>query len=276
MTGLDMVEDQIIEVAAVLHLASLKPGARKEIRQQKFEFSSLCHTDIELDEKAQELTRLTKDQLIHEPPLEEVLTRFFDWIGQWVDMARRADKENYQPVLAAHGGNRLDYPMIFREVDHSPALKEKFESLNLLFVDTFLVFKDLERQRILRRVEHMNLMEIYDAYFNDCPKSHRAPTDARALCKIFTEARPRQHMDLFIKYIKTRDDAVYAEAQIQKFRQASIGAFRGADLLSEGITYEMLVKEYQRSPRSFRLFLQRKCHIKYPKEDTIKYFRQLV
>ena len=275
MTGLDMVTDQIIEVAAVLHLASLKPGVRQEIRKNKFEFSSLCHTDKELDEKPQQLTHLTKDRLTHEPPLEEVLTRFFDWIAQCVAIAMRAGKENYRPILAAHGGNRLDYPMIFREVDNSPALRAKFEPLNLLFVDTFFVFKELERQRILRRIENMYLMTIYSAYFGSSPEGHRALTDAKALCRLFTEAKPGEKMHLFLNYIETRADTVFAEKQLQKFRQAFIGPFKGADLLTDGITYEMLVAQYRRSPQSFKGFLERKCQIKYPKQDTIKHFKQL-
>ena len=277
-TDRDVKVDKIIEVAAVIHLATLKPGARRELRRSdSHEFSSLCFCDRELGEIPQQLIGLTKDDLKNEPPLEEVLNSFFEWIETSIATASKLDREDYIPVLVAHSGNILDFPMLLKEVDRSPSLSRQFKHLNIRFVDTFYVFKDLKRNKPTYRVklESLSMQNIYNAYFPFPYEGHRALPDARALCKIFSDAPPANEMAVFQKYTQNRDELSILEEQIKKFREASISPPKAADILAKGITYEKIVGEYQRSPRNFRMFLRSECGIGNPRPELIQHFRSM-
>ncbi len=169
-TGRDVETDKIVEIAAVVHLASLKSETNRQFkRNASHEFVSLCFCDKELCEIAQELTGLTKKDLQDEPPLEEVLRRFFVWISEVISTTDRLERTEHAPVLVAHSGNRLDFPLIVKETDKFPFLLEKFQQLNIRFVDTFQVFKDLKRSKASYRMqlESLSMENMYKEYFRD-------------------------------------------------------------------------------------------------------------
>ena len=275
-TDSDVKVDKLIEIAAVIHLATLKPGARRELkRSDSHEFSSLCFCDRELGKIPQQLIGLTKDDLKNEPPLEEVLKRFFDWIEASIATANELDKEDYIPVLVSHSGSMLDFPMLLKEVDCSPSLTCQLKRLNFRYVDTFYVFKDLKRSKPAYRfkLESLSLKNIYKAYFHFPYEGHRALADARALCKIFSEASPAEDIEIFKKHTQDQVEMVALEQHIQKFRNASINSSKALDILAKGIKFDTLVTEYQRSSATFQTYLRTACGIRNPRPEVIQYFR---
>ncbi len=274
-TDRDVKVDKIIEVAAIVHTNTLTPRAKRELtRSASHEFSSLCFCDRELGEVPQKLIGLTKKDLKDEPPLEEVLKRFFEWMEESIATANRLDHEEYTPVLVAHSGNMLDFPLLLQEVDRSPLLNKKYSKLNIRFVDTFYVFKHLKRSMpsYNYKLRNLALKNLYQTFLHEPYKGHRALADARALCQIFTEGEPAKDIGVFKKYTLDRKEMTAVEEDTQKFKKASIYAGKSADLLAKGITYDTLVRQYQRSPMSFQAYLRSTCGIN-PKPEVIQYFR---
>ncbi len=265
-TDLDVEVDRIVEVAAVIHLASLRPRVQRELRHND-KFSSLCYSDRELGEVPQRLTGLTRDDLRDEPPLEEVLKRFFEWMEVSIATANRLDHEEYTPVLVAHGGNILDFPMLVNEINRIPLVKKKFHSLGLRYMDTFSVLAELKRSRKLN-VDKLAMKAVYEALFFTPYQGHRALADAQALCKIFTEAQPANDISIFRKYIQSQEEMLVMKEQGRKFKEASIGFAKASELLAKEITYEKMARQYQTSPHhTFKSFLRMECQIRHPKQQ---------
>ncbi len=260
-TGLNVEVDRIVEVAAVIHLASLRPQVQRELRHND-KFSSLCYSDRELGEVPQRLTGLTRDDLRDEPPLEEVLKRFFEWMEVSIATANRLDHEEYTPVLVAHGGNALDFPMLVTEINGIPLVKRKFRSLGLRYMDTFSVLAELKRSRKLD-VDKLSMKAVYEKLFSMPYQGHRALVDAQALCKIYTEAEPANDR----KYIQSQEEMLAMKEQGRKFKEASIGFEKASELLAKEITYEEMVRQYQTSPHTFKSFLRMECQIRHPKQQ---------
>ena len=91
-TGLDVDNDRIIEVAAVLYTKNL-PLSQTEVQELTKEgsghFTSLCHCTRELHPVAAAMVGITLADLRHEPPLHTVLDKFFDWIKNRVNVAEK-------------------------------------------------------------------------------------------------------------------------------------------------------------------------------------------
>jgi len=273
-TDKDVEVDRIIEVAAVIHLATLKAPARRRLKEGgSHEFSSLCFSEREVGEVPQELTGLTKTILQNEPPLQQVLTRFFDWMETSLATASRLDHEEYTPVLVAHGGHSLDFPMLLKEV-HRCQLHRKLQNLSLRYVETFSVFKALQKKGRLR-VENMKLTTIYRHLFATDHEGHRALVDARALCRIFSDEPLASRMSTLLKFVQTREEMTEMHEQVRKLSNATMSKYNVHRVLAKGITYELMVKEYRRSPPNFRNFLRNKCGINKPKQKLVEHFRSV-
>ena len=270
-TGINPNEDRIIEIASTIHTSKLQSRTRQELERNKsHEFSSLCYCEKELSTIAEELTGLTRRDLIGQPQLKVVLKDLFDWIKASISKASEIDRKKYVPVLVAHSGPKLDFPLLFLEVDSSLSLACQFKNLDLHYVDTFSVLKDLKRNKLsYRQLESLSLKNIYKTYFGVAYEGHRALADAKALCKIFSDAAPASDIHMFIKHMYTR----YEVEQIEKFRGASIYTSKTIELLQKGITYERLVTEYQRSPVRFVSFLRESCGITRPRRELIDHFK---
>ncbi len=80
-TGLDANADRIIEVGAI-KMVGFEPVA---------EFSSLVCTDLELTDDIIKLTGITNEMLVGQPPIEDVLQRFVDFIDGGILVAHNAE-----------------------------------------------------------------------------------------------------------------------------------------------------------------------------------------
>lgn len=279
-TGLKVGEDKIIEIAAVIHTNSLSRGTGDSLKRgRNHEFSSLCYCEKELSEEAQRLTGLTLQDLKYEPKIADVLNKLFDWISHSVSRVTELERKHYIPVLTAHSGPRLDFPMLHYDIEilGSHPLQRKFRQLNLHYADTHSVFKKLKCSNPrYSNLESLGVDKIYEHYFRERRMGHRALGDARDLCKIFSEALPaRELMAAVREHIQTKEGLVLMQEQLPKFHEAWINFNKAKDLLRDGITYERLVQEYQSSSEAnFYHFLRNTCGITRPKVELLAHFKE--
>ena len=126
-TGRDVNQDHVIEVAA--HTISFCA------------YSSLCHCDKELHQDVLQNIGTTIEKLRQADPLQRVLQKFIGWIKHIKDCTDKILNRKNTPVLVAHGGKDLEFPMLFKEVNSSPMLSEQMKSLGLCYVDTHAEFE---------------------------------------------------------------------------------------------------------------------------------------
>lgn len=236
-------------------------------------FSSLCRSSKELHPEAERLTGLTKEALRNEPKVHDVLNRFFDWIKE--NGKRRA----YVPVLAAHGGNKLDFPMLDTAVRKigvkNPNLERKFYGLDLHYADTLSVFKqsDIARKNKLKK---FGLKDLYKAFFGVSFDGHRPLEDATALHMLFSEVKPADELMTTLRlYIQSKEGREIARQQIRQFLEANISVPKAIELLQGRITYEDLRAQSKKSEEHFIQFLKEKCGIADPDEKLLKHFNEL-
>ena len=260
-TGNVIEEDRIIEVAAVLYTKSLvlSPGKIEDLVRSGDHFQSLCHCTKEILPVVEKLIKLTLADLRGEPLLSTVLDQFFDWIKEKVTKVEEATRRKYTPVLVAHSGNVLDYPLLMLELDRlgQRSLTEKYKSLNLHFVDTFSMCKHMQARShpLLRGLERFGLGSLYKFFFPYDPfDAHRALADARILLKIFTDSPLASIIDVQLQ------DAIQSEAttrELWKLRKAGIfSPTKEKELLKKGITVETLEAKRRVSVAGLRLYLR--------------------
>lgn len=273
-TGLHVGWDVIIEVAAVLYTKDLDPGLR-----ELHEFSSLCRSSKVLHPEAELLTGLTKEALKNEPKVRDVLNWFFDWIKETVKKVSTLEGRAYIPVLAAHGGHMLDFPLLTTAVRKigvkNPDLQRKFDKLNLHYADTLSVFKQPDVAE-KNKLETFRLKDIYKALLG-CPlDGHRALEDAKALHRIFSEAKPADELVTTLRnYIQSKEGKEIVRQQIRRFKDAKIKVPKAVELLQKKITYEDLQTQSQKSEESFIRFLKEKCGIADPDRELVEHFKGL-
>ena len=198
-TGLDAKEDRIIELAAVLDTLHLPPGAPHPSGKDD-SFTSLCYCTKELNPNSAEMVGLTLADLRYEPKIPDVLEALFTWIERKVSEVQRMSRTKCTPVLVAHSGTLLDFPVLFAELERinrgpldksSSQTVRRFHSLNLNFADTFFVCKKLSQDGdlIFKGLDSLSMKAIYNHFFPRNPyEGHRALSDAKALNKVFTES----------------------------------------------------------------------------------------
>lgn len=194
-SGEDVGCDQIIELAAVVTSRTDPP------------FQYLCRTDKDISPKTTELTGLTKEDLRDDKPrLPDVLEMLFDWISERLDQATKERGVQCTPVLVAHGGLSLDFPMLMAEVERlgggyrtvfSHVLYQRIETLNLHFGDTYTVCKSLKEKEdpVMKGIERLGQQKLYQTFFpGEEYRPHRALRDAQALRRLFTESPLSNHL----------------------------------------------------------------------------------
>ena len=280
-TGRNDKEDKIIEIGAILCTYSLDSGTAQALtRDDQHEFSSLVHCTHPISPGAAEILTLTLDDLKDAPKPKVVLTSFFEWIDEMVNLAARRDKCNYTPVLVAHSGNRLDYPLIFKTIEEtgSHTLKRKFEALNLHYTDSHSAFRQLARtDRNYQDLPGLGVKHLHQLLLRKSYDGHRALPDAKALHNIFTQCSPLKQPGLFREIrniIQTKEGIEITTDQVPKFLKARIKPAKAEELLKKGITYEKVLREYQRNPRNFRRYLQISCGITRPKQELLDHFKE--
>lgn len=239
-TGLTVGYDAIIEVAAVLYTKDLQPTGPQE-------FASLCSCDRALSGKTKELTGLTDADLRGKPSVKDVLHRLFDWIKETVDAVSASERRDFYPVLAAHSGRLLDFPMLFTTVrsyqSKDPLLQAKFDALNLHYGDTFSVFKHFVLEGKCKELKKLGLKDIHGTYFANSIADHRAMGDAKKLRRIFSDSPPAaEFMATLKEYLQTKRGIENTKAEAQKFKRAGITIPHAIKLLHNGITYEQYLR----------------------------------
>ena len=272
-TGGDRRSDRIIEIGAVV---TSKSGARPSSADT---FQSLCFCEREISPVARELTGLTNWDLRHEPPLEEVLRQFFEWVGERVAEADRERGEHYTPVLVAHGGFHMDFPMLLAEMERvsggyrfilSHHLYRKMQSLNIHFGDSYQMCKYLEDNSdfLLAGMEKKGVESLYQAFFHEKHSGHRALNDAQALHRLFTESPLKLRLEQM--RLKSAREA-YDHWKAIQLTKAGITFPKGRKLVSEGVYLEHMESSYQQSSSTFRDYLKGKG-IHRPSAELMQYF----
>ena len=244
-TGLTVGYDVIIEVAAVLYTKDLQHATSLTGPE---EFASLCSCERALSGKTKELTGLTDADLRGKPSVKDVLHRLFDWIKETVETVSAREKTNFFPVLAAHSGRLLDFPMLFTAVrtneSKDPSLQAKFNALNLHYGDTFSVFKHFVLEGKCKELKKLGLKDIHGTYFANSLADHRAMGDAKKLRRIFSDSPPSaQFMATLKEYLQTKRGIETTRAEAQKFKRAGVTIPQAVKLLHNGITYEQYVRQ---------------------------------
>lgn len=149
-TGLSSSWDEIIELSAL-------KCAHNEIVDS---FSELVQPRNEIDEFIQQLTGITNDMVANADPIEAVLPRFLDFVGNSVLIAHNAHFDiNF---LYDTASNRLD----------------RIFSNN--FVDTMRIFRRLHPD-----LEHHRLQDMAEFYKIEYSGAHRAANDCHILKKSY-------------------------------------------------------------------------------------------
>lgn len=266
-TGDVVSSDHIIELAAVV-----SPRA-------DLQFQSLCYTDKDISPMASELTGLTNRDLIEEPHLPEVLQRLFDWVSERVDQATREKGVQCTPVLVAHGGFSLDYPMLMAEVERlgggyktvsSNAIYQKIKTLNLHFGDSYTTCKSLatKKDQCMEGIEKLGQEKLYQAFFHEEYSSHRALPDAQALHRLFTESPLKNHLSELI--MKSPQEA-YDHWKAIQLTPAGIVFGKAKGLVRRGVYLEHMQQQYKHSPHTFQGYL-RTLGISRPSQELKAYF----
>ena len=278
-TGRNAEDDQIIEIGAVVCTYDLSPRTARALdAQDKGQFTSLCHCTHPIDPEAAKVVPITLRDLVDAPKLKQVLISFCDWIKERVGIAERSDYATFTPVLVAHSGNLLDYPLIFNEIKRtsSHALKHKFESLDLHYTDSHSAVRQLARSnQFYRSLPGKGVKDLHQGLLYKPYVGHRALRDAQALHDIFTKCDREKHLELFgeiRKFIQNKRGVEFNREQMPKFREASITAAKAEELLMKGITYNKISEEYRYFPHTFTRYLADTCGITKPKQELLDHF----
>ena len=276
-TGLDVDCDRIIEIAAVVPKRDISEATTSSSGVETFQ--SLCYSERDICPAASEITGLTNRDLRHEPRLPVVLQRFLDWVSERVDRAKRERGVLCTPVLVAHGGFRLDFPMLMAEVErlgggHSTVFShhmyQKIAAMNLHFGDTYTTCKQLAKKTasVMAGIEKKGLDSIYRAFFHESYSAHRALGDAQALHRLFTESPLKAHLRELI--MKSPQEA-YTHWKAVQLTQAGI-AFGKAKRLAQSREYlEKMLQRYNESPARFQFYL-RSLGIRNLSPELTEYF----
>ena len=291
-TGLDANEDRIIELAAVLdthHLPQSQShtSTAHHLGRDDDHFTSLCHCTKEINPDSAKLVGLTLADLSSQPKVPAVLEEFFKWISRKVsEVERRQSRLKCTPVLVAHSGTLLDFPVLLAELervnrgplDRSPCqLVKTFRTLNLNFADTFFVFKKLSKDTdpILKGLESLSMKAIYEHFFPKKPyEGHRALEDAKALGMIFTESPVSEKIGELQAEIRSTD-IVYRRWKQFEMKRAGIHRNKAEDLVRKQIYLQEMEEEYKRAPGDFRHYLRHRADIKRPSDELMEYFSNL-
>ena len=274
-TGLEAHQDRIIELAAVV---SLRGSSTREGGMEKT-FQSLCHSEREIGPVAREMTGLTNRDLRNKPRLPEVLHSFLDWVS---DMASRVTRERGKrctPVLVAHGGFSLDFPMLMAGVERasggqsvvfSHPLYRKIETLNLHFGDSYTTCKHLAEKSdpILAGIEKKGQESLYQRFFHEEYDTHRALGDARALHRLFTQSPLRHCLD---QLIMKSPQAAFNHWKAIQLTTAGVTFGKAKSLVKSGVYLEHMQQQYNRSPLQFPRYL-RSLGINRPSLELLTYF----
>ena len=266
-TGLNIEEDRIIEVAAVLHTKSIPSLSSRQLEQLTAanggHFSALCHCTKPIHPDAAKVISLTLDDLRDAPPVHAVLDKLFDWIQEKVTQVSAMASGMFTPVLVAHSGCRLDYPLLVNEVNRNGAyssLAVKFKGINLHYVDSYthfiLEYKNDHTYRSLL-TEGMSMKAVYNKFLREELKGHRALEDAQALCRIFTEGYPSCKMQTLQGITLNQRGLTDKEEQIMKMRAVGIKPRKAEEMLGIGVTLEMLKEMWRRNPSAAKRELRR-------------------
>ena len=265
-TGRDAQDDRIIEVGAVVCTYGLSPRTARALSdQEKDTFTSLCYCTHPIDPEAAKILPLTLRDLVDAPKLEEVLISFCDWIKERVGVAERNEYGTFTPVLVAHSGNLLDFP-----------LKHKFEGLDIHYTDSHSTVRQLARShQFYRSLPGKGVKDLHQGLLNRPYVGHRALADAQALHDIFMKCSMDKHLQLFgelRKFVQNKQGVEFQREQMPKFREAGITAAKAEELLMKGITYDKMLEEYRYSPHSFTRYLADTCGITKPKQELLDHF----
>lgn len=285
-TGLDAKEDRIIELAAVLDTLHLPARAAHPLGKDD-SFSSLCYCTKELSPNSAKIVGLTLADLRDKPKLPNVLETFFTWIERKVSEVERQSRTKCTPVLAAHSGTLLDFPVLFAELERinrgpldmrSSQIVRRFHSLNFNFADTFFVCKklSLDGDPIFKRLDSLSMKAIHDHFFPHNPYGgHRALSDAKALNKVFTESPLCSKFDVLREMVKSTDVA-YRNWKQFEMKRAGIHRKKAEDIVQRRHIYlQDMENEYKKSPMTFKHYLRQRVDIKYPSDELMEYFKNL-
>ena len=249
-TGRDAEDDRIIEIGAVVCSYGLSPRTARALSEQdKGKFTSLCYCTHPIDPEAAKIIPLTLRDLVDAPKLEEVLISFCDWVKERVSIAEKNEYGTFTPVLVAHSGNLLDFPLLFNEIKRcSFALRFKFEGLGLHYTDSHSTVRQLARSNpFYRSLPGKGVKDLHQGLLYKPYVGHRALPDAQALHDIFMQCSMDKHLELFgelRKFIQNKEGVEFNREQMPKFREASIKAAKAEELLMKGITYNKILEEY--------------------------------
>ena len=149
-TGLDPMYDEIIEIGAI----KIENG--KEIET----FSTLIKPEYEINDFITELTGITNEMVQNAPKINEVLTRFMDFIKD--------------SIILGHNIN-FDINFIYDNL-----INEDMQPITNDFIDTLRLSR-----RLLPELKHHRLSDLANYYNIDTTGSHRSLTDVRITIDIF-------------------------------------------------------------------------------------------
>jgi DNA polymerase-3 subunit epsilon len=150
-TGLNVLQDKIIQIALIKYFADGQPPAELEL---------LMHPDMDIPAEAMAIHGITQERIKDEPKFEAFAQEIFDFIGD-------AD-------LAGYNSDRFDMPMLVEELSRC-GLDLDMENRRTIDV-----------QKIFYKMEPRTLKAAYQLYCNESlDDAHDALADVRATVAVF-------------------------------------------------------------------------------------------
>ncbi len=262
----DIENERILEVAAVLYTGNLSTHISDhdmaELSAPHDHYHSLCHCEREIHPEVIQNTQLTLAKLRDQPRPAKVLEELFDWMASKVAQVQKLADATYTPVLVAHSGNILDYPLIVTELERSGnrSLNAKFDALNLHFADTYDMCRKMKNRYhpLLRNVTKLGLSGLHAAFFPQEPfDGHRALADARELRKIITESPLQTTVDTELR------ETIHSVEFVREFLGlVKLGFYANSKMTRELVekgtrATDLLEKRQQTTRPEFRSYLRR-------------------
>lgn len=166
-TGLNKVDDRIIEIGAVIDKTQRDHFKWKGCRHR---FSSLVRNTAPLDAKITELTGIEQQMLQDQPEIQEALPKFKKWLVQWQDLTGRSI------LMVAHNAN-FDWAFL---TNANIRLNKSAKCFipNVKFSCSMISIREG-----YGRLTNLSLEKLAKQYISgfSSPQSHRALEDAQLL-----------------------------------------------------------------------------------------------
>lgn len=219
-------------------------------------FTRLVHTNQNLSYFVLKVCKISPSMLVNEKPFAEVFGDFLKWIRFVVKRSNKTTKNDFYPVLVAHGGFEMDFMMIQSNMERNEMNLDVLVEYNIHFADTYHLVKKARLDGLIGCLcgSKLSIEALFKRLYPQEPfeGQHRALADVKFMVKIFIKSKIKDIFDrIDVATFESRSEVFYA-------RHTSVSETKTLDkylpkdlskvnhtmtlrrLLRNGITYDQL------------------------------------